>query len=96
MHNKNENLYNARVRQAVSDELVRTGNSIRIYRDEINRITKTLEDNYDSITHKEFLELEDRLKCINEAIKTLTIIRGVWDQAREICLDIADEMYEEK
>lgn len=93
----NECFYNTRVRKAMSQK----------YRDIVNEIalidrklcdTYTLFKNSDPsmITFAKYKELERNIKELESHLERLKIKREVWDEAREICMNIEDEMRKEK
>lgn len=45
------------------------------------------------MSYAEYVELEKKEKELEAAMNKLKIERDVWDQAREICMNIADEMF---
>ena len=49
-----------------------------------------LEESY-SLTVKEYFDKSDELKECKEQLNIKEIERKVWDRAREICMDLADE-----
>lgn len=46
----------------------------------------------EQFTSEESIDLERCLNRLLEEIKTLEIQIDIWDAAREICLDVSDEM----
>ena len=44
------------------------------------------------VSYAEYEELKKKKKELEAAINKLRIEQNVWDQAREICMNIADEM----
>ena len=46
------------------------------------------------MSYAEYVELEKKEKELEAAMNKLKIERDVWDQAREICMNIADEMFD--
>lgn len=91
-----ENRYNTRVRHAISDKLIECRNIRGNFVRRREWIINYLEENKDTITYKEYTKLERELKDIEKENERLKICEDIWDQAREVCLDIADEMCKEK
>lgn len=44
------------------------------------------------VSYAEYEELKKKEKELETAINKLRIEQNIWDQAREICMNIADEM----
>ena len=84
--------YNTRVRQAMSDSYVDCSRQINSLEKEMDGIITYLEENDSTIPYTEYLKLLDKKDRIESQIENLRIERNVWDKAREICLDVADEM----
>lgn len=84
--------YNTQVRQAMSDAYVECAKNKRKITDEIMHIEQKLENEKNTITHVEYIELKHRIDYLNNILNNLDIEFNVWDEAREICLNIADEM----
>lgn len=83
--------YNTKVRQAISDAYVDTSKeksklSVRLW-----DIVDSLENNKDTMTYSEYVALRKEAADIEKQIERLSIELDVWDRAREICLNVADE-----
>ena len=88
-----KNRYNTKVRQAMSDKYKEASKkkvelenelcaiSLQLTKDEIKK----------TMTYSEYMELNRQAKVIQTEIYRLNIECDVWDKAREICMDIADE-----
>lgn len=85
------NKYNTRVRQAISDELVKCSKRKQEYRDEYVAILRRLDNEADTLSYREYKKLEDEADFLVEMRQIEDIRYDVWDEAREICLNIADE-----
>ena len=87
-------LYNQTVRIRISEKLReahdRKSDLIR-ERDEIYR---KMHDK--AVLHSDFLRLERRYNQIVRDIEDVTVEIRTWDAAREICLDVADELFSKK
>ena len=85
------NKYNTRVRQAISDELVKCSKRKQEYGDKYVAILKRLENEVDTLSYREYKKLEDEKDFLVEMQQIEDIRYDIWDKAREICLNIADE-----
>ena len=83
-------LYNSRVRDLMSMEYRRVRKELEIMFAEETDICCRMND--ELITHAAYMELADDLEEIRENIIRKKIEADVWDQAREICFKVADEM----
>jgi hypothetical protein len=90
-----ENRYNTRVRHAMSDNLVECRKMKCNFESRITWINKHLIEEKDTITHREYMRLSTELIELEEKIERLKVVIDVWDQARELCMNIADEMCKE-
>lgn len=83
-------LYNSRVCHLMSKKC-------REVSDEICRLSAELWDRADrskdhTLSHADWLLNEKRLKETEIKLESLKRERNVWDQAREICFQVADEL----
>lgn len=87
-----KNRYNTKVRQAMSDEYVRTSKEKTKLENELFTISQQLVDNEfkNNTSYKEYIELKHKAETIQTEIYRLGIEHEIWDKAREICMDIAD------
>ena len=88
-----KNRYNTKVRQVMSDKYKETSQkkaelenklyaiSLQLTKDEIKK----------TMAYSEYMELNRLTKVIQTEIDRLNIECDIWDKAREICMDIADE-----
>lgn len=90
-----ENRYNTRVRHAMSDELIENRNRKHNLETRCIWIREHLKEQEDTITYREYLNLMSELEHKENMIKQLKLIIDVWDQARELCMNIADDMCKE-
>lgn len=51
----------------------------------------TSEETKSTMTYKDYMELKQKEETIQREIYRLSIEHEIWDEAREICMDIADE-----
>ena len=85
-------LYNSRVMNEIRKEYRNTGKEIQNLRNKITELENILrsEESY-SLTVKEYSDKSDELKECKKQLNINEIERKVWDRAREICMDLADE-----
>lgn len=85
-------LYNSRVMNKIRKEYRNTGNEVQNLRNKITELENLFrsEKSY-SLTVKEYFDKSDELKECKEQLNIKEIERKVWDRAREICMDLADE-----
>lgn len=85
-------LYNSRVMNEIRKEYRNTGKEIQNLRNKITEVENLFrsEESY-SITVKEYFDKSNELKEYHKQLNTKMIERKVWDRAREICMDLADE-----
>ena len=76
----------------IRKEYRNTGNEIQNLRNKITELEKLFhsEESY-SLTVKEYFDKSDELKEYKKQLNIKEIERKVWDRAREICMDLADE-----
>lgn len=83
--------YNLRVRQAISEEYVKAQKQYGRFLKELEVISVQLANDADKLTYKEYLNLKDKASCLRQKSMDLSTEIDIWDKAREICLDVADE-----
>lgn len=84
--------YNTRVRQAISDEYIKCSKEKQKLNEQYTCICRRLRDEADTLPYNEYIRLEKETERIFNAIHVVEIELHIWDQAREICLNIADEI----
>lgn len=84
--------YNTRVRQAISERIVGCSKEKSILLKELESISARLANEEDKLTYKEYMKLKNSRECLCHKISELNIVIDTWDAAREICLNVADEM----
>lgn len=91
------NRYNTRVRQAMSDKYVECSKKIQENEKKIlelrDKLHKYMHGN-EALPYKEYTDISVSLVALERENEELAIRHSVWDEAREICLNIADEMRE--
>lgn len=85
------NKYNTRVRQAISDELVKCSSRKQEYKNKHTCIMARLTSEKDTLPYSEYMQLEKELQFLIKMQEVEEIKLEVWDMAREICLNVADE-----
>lgn len=88
------NRYNTRVRQAMSDAYVDCSKRRNKIRHEFNQLQEKLENEKEIIPYAEYKRLCRKLEDLEKEYERLRIEWMTWDKAREICMEIADEMCE--
>lgn len=83
--------YNTHVRQAISDEYIKSSKEKQKLNEQYINICRQLHDGVDTLPYNEYIRLEKETECIFNAIRAVEIELNIWDKAREICLNIADE-----
>ena len=83
-------LYNSRVRDLMSQEYRRVSHE----RQEALKRKYELIDLMNDVDcmHRDFVHYEDERKSIDEELVYLGIELNVWDKAREICFNAADDV----
>lgn len=85
-------LYNSRVMNEIRKEYRNTGNEVQNLRNKITELEKLFRsEESSSLTVKEYFDKSDELKEYHQQLNVKVIERKVWDRAREICMDLADE-----
>lgn len=83
--------YNIEIRRRISEEYILVGKQIEALKAEENYLM-CKQIHPDTISHMEYLSNESRLDRIAEDIVMLEHSRQVWDRAREICMEVIDEV----
>lgn len=86
-----ENKYNTKVRMAMSDQLVKLGKQISETRREIIQLSEKLNQGRATIPYDEYIALERDRDFLNDTLYRYEIERSVWNEAREICLTVAED-----
>lgn len=84
--------YNTKIIQAISDEYVKCSKRKTQLTKDLEEIAVKLEENKNTLTYNEYISLENEASRLHQEIKTEKIKIDVWDTAREICLNVADEV----
>lgn len=91
-NNRTNELYNTKVRQAISDEYVRCSKEKSRVIKSIEQISFRLANEKDVLTYSEYLELKNETEYLQRRAGELQIEIDTWDKARELCLNVADEL----
>ena len=84
--------YNTRVRQEMSDEYVKCSKTKCQLSREYEEVLERLKTEKDTLSYREYKELECKADDFKMQYEAEKIKLDVWDMAREICLNIADEV----
>jgi adenylate cyclase class IV len=91
------NRYNTRVRQAMSDKYVECSKRKQENEQKILKLRRKLNsfmDGEEQLTYKEYIDVRSSIDIVSHENYELDFELAVWDEARELCLNIADEMCE--
>lgn len=91
--------YNTRIRQAVSDKYVECNKKKREITQQIMTARRKLiayMDGDETLTYREYIDLKSSIDNLYREDDKLDIQIAVWDEARELCLNIEDEMRDAK
>ena len=86
------NKYNTRVRQVISDNYMEYSKTRAMVQKEKENIIERLHLEAETLPYKDFISLQKKVDSLTKEIEELTIQIDIWDKAREICLNVADEM----
>lgn len=90
-----ENRYNTRVRQAMSDKYVDYTWQSNEKHKECQQLENRLFNEQDILTYKEYKMLQRELEECKREYEKLKIQADTWGMARELTMDVADEVCEE-
>ena len=83
--------YNTLVRQAISDKYVECSKTKAMVIKERRLLVSRLELETKTLPYREYIELQKKVEQMGKEIEELSIQLNVWDMAREICLNVADD-----
>lgn len=93
MNDKQINKYNTAVRRAMSDKYVECTNKKCEIGRKIHDLYSLLHsDEGKNLPYRQYRKLETDLKCYEQEHNRLRIELDIWSEAREICMDLADDM----
>ena len=84
--------YNTRIRQAISEEYVKCSKQKQEYTNRYGDLTARLINERDTLLHSEYIQICEERDDLGRLMRLEDIRLDIWDQAREICLNVADEM----
>lgn len=84
--------YNTRVREAMSEEYVKSSKKKAQLHRKCEDILESLATGKDNLSYNEYVALEEKARKIQRQYEDEQIRFDIWDQAREICLNVADEV----
>lgn len=84
--------YNTRVRQTMSEEYVKSSKKKAQLQKEYVDVLDLLENSKDRLTYREYIALQKQSEDLKRQYEDEQIRFDIWDQAREICLNVADEV----
>ena len=85
--------YSTLVRQAMSDKYAECTKKKCLLSKEIEIIRRSLENEKDILPYNRYVELQNELKDLEQKYHDHRIILDMWDQAREICMGCADDVF---
>ena len=87
------NKYNTRVRQAMSEQYVSVSKEKTKLENELYAISMQLADPNvkANISYLDYMNLKAKEERMQIKVARLKIEREIWDKARDICIEIADE-----
>ena len=87
------NKYNTAVRRAMSDKYVECVNQKNEAWRKVNELDSKLNSKEGKrLPYEEYVKLQKDLDFYERMHRRLKIEQNIWDQAREICMELADEM----
>lgn len=84
--------YNTRVRQSISDNYMEYSKTKAMTEKERENVIERLRLESKTLPYKDYISLQEKADRLAKEIEELNIQIDIWDKAREICLNIADEM----
>lgn len=84
--------YNARVREAMSEEYVKSSKKKLQLQRKCEDILESLVTGKDKLSYNEYLALKEKAETTQRQYEDEKLRLDIWDKAREICLNVADEV----
>lgn len=84
--------YNTRVRQAMSEEYVKSSKKKVQLQRKCESVLEELATGKDKLSFNEYIALKENAEILQRQYEDEKIRLDIWDQAREICLSVADEV----
>ena len=85
--------YNTRVRQAISDNYMEYSKTKAMTEKERETVIERLRLEAKTLPYRDYVSLQEKAERLAKEIEELNTQIDIWDKAREICLNIADEMF---
>jgi hypothetical protein len=83
--------YNTLVRQAISDKYEECSKTMSMLIKERQLTISRLELEKETLPYNEYIRLQKKSETMAKEIEELSIQLNVWEMAREICLNVADD-----
>lgn len=93
------NVYNEGVCRAIRDKYIECSGQYSKIIDEIVTISPRLDRirrGEETASYKEYIDMNDKLNRLYDERDEMAIRRDTWGEAREICLDMAEELAREE
>ena len=84
--------YNTRVIQAISDNYMEYSKTKTMIEREREAVIERLRTEKRTLPYSDYASLQEKAERLAKKIEELNIQIDIWDKAREICLNMADEM----
>lgn len=84
--------YNTGVRQAISDNYMEYSKTKAMAERERETVIERLRTEKRTLPYSDYVSLQEKAERLAKEIEELNIQIDIWDKAREICLNIVDEM----
>lgn len=84
--------YNTRVREAMSEEYVKSSKKKAQLLRKCENVLEELATGKDKLSYNEYIVLKEQSEILQRQYEDEKIRLDIWDQAREICLNVADEV----
>lgn len=88
--------YNTQVRRAMSDAYVTCRTELKIQENQLQAALQLLSDEKETIKFSDYVAIRKRINQLREEIKKKNVELEIWDKAREICLNVSDELQNKK
>lgn len=84
--------YNTRVREAMSEEYVKSSKKKAQLQRKCESVLEELATGKDKLSFNEYTVLKENAEILQRQYEDEKVRLDIWDQAREICLNVADEV----
>lgn len=86
-----KNRYNTVVRKCISNEYIKCSAKKRDSEREYISLCQKMSNEKETLTYAEYISIKAKADFLFKSIEELAIELNIWDKAREICLNAADE-----